>query len=191
VATYGTWAWFPSHLIRVFGLSPGQVGMALGLLLLVGIMLGPIGGALVAESLMKRGHLDAHIRTGLIISLLMLPVALVSLIGSLSLALTLFALFAIVQGSYFGVFAAALQTMTPNRLRATNSSVFVLFNNLAGLALGTALIGGLADLLFRGNRHGIGYALAIVSGCAVLLSVLVASTALRSGRCHADPPAHA
>src|SRR3546814_20404002 len=65
-------------------------------------------------------------------------------------------------GAYFGSTIAALQLITPSEMRASNSALMLMVLTLTGLALGTALIGGLADIAFPGNPAGIGRSMALV-----------------------------
>lgn len=176
VLSYGGLSWFPTHLIRTYGLSPGQVGLVLGFCHLAGPLIGTLGGAVITEKLMARGHSDAPLIT---ISYAAAAASLTfcaPLMPTLPLSAAVWFLSVIAQNAYYGNVLAALQMITPNRLRATNSAFLTLCVTMGGLALGTALIGGIADLAFPGNPRGIGNAMAIVG---MVFGILACITAIR------------
>jgi hypothetical protein len=50
--------------------------------------------------------------------------------------------------SYFGLAIAALQRITPNRMRAQVSAVMLFMTNLFGLALGPSAVAAITDFVF-------------------------------------------
>ena len=59
---YGMTAWYPTLLIREFGLSPGQAGRYLGLVFLIVGSAGSLAAGLLSERLALRGYKDANLR---------------------------------------------------------------------------------------------------------------------------------
>jgi hypothetical protein len=82
------------------------------------------------------------------------------------------------QSGYYGNLMTALQTITPNRLRATNVAIMTIATNLGGFGIGISLIAAVSDGFFAGDPHGIGQALAIVGSLCGLGTSLVAARGL-------------
>lgn len=177
---YGMMAWYPTLLIRSFGMTPGQASFRLGLIYLLLGSVGSLAGGLAAERLSLRGTRDANLRITMIIAFLCLPPALLApLMSSATLLLLLFAVLTFCFNGYFGCSLAAIQLATPVGMRATAAALFLLANSLVGLSLGTAIVPWL-DSLFFGGRGQIGPALAAVGLCATLLAGFAAWSGLRA-----------
>lgn len=56
IVNFGGIAWLPTHLIRRFGLSPGEVGLLLAPIHLVGSLIGAVVGAGLTEWMIRRGQ---------------------------------------------------------------------------------------------------------------------------------------
>ncbi len=63
--------------------------------------------------------------------------------------------------AYYGVAVAAVQLITPNRMRAQVSALMLFMTNLFGLALGPAAVAVLTDYVF-GDDQALRYSLALV-----------------------------
>ena len=162
VLGYGTLNWYPTFLMRSYRLSVGEVGLRFGLIYLVFGSAGALGGAALADWLRKKGHPDANLRTVMLVSLAVIaPAALGPLMPSAVAALVLAAPTVFLLNGYFGVSIAALQLITPNRMRGLNSALFLLINNLAGLAIGSSAVPILTEYVFR-NDLAVRYALAVL-----------------------------
>jgi len=176
---YGLTAWYPTLLIRTFGLTPGQASLRLGLILLLLGSFGSLAGGYAAERLTLKGVRDANLRVVMTIALLcLLPAFLAPLMPSSALLLILFALLTLFFNGYFGCSLAAIQLATPPSMRATGAALFLLANSLVGLSLGTAIV-PLIDKAFFGGQGHIGPALATVGLCATILAAVAAWSGLR------------
>lgn len=180
VLSYGGLTWFPTHMIRTFGLSAGEAGMILGIIHLVGPILGTILGTAMTERFAARGHKDAPLRTVMIIAALAAVTYTAPLMPTLETAAGLWFVSLIFQNAYYGNVLATLQTITPNRLRATNSAMLTLVVSMGGLGFGSALIGAISDGFFAGTAEGIGISMTIVG----LIGGLMASVIAARGRRH-------
>jgi hypothetical protein len=83
--------------------------------------------------------------------------------------------------SYFGVCIAALQLMTPNRMRAQVSALLLFMTNLFGLALGPTAVAALTDFLF-GDDQALRYSLALLPLLVCPLAALLLGRGLRHYR---------
>jgi hypothetical protein len=75
--------------------------------------------------------------------------------------------------------AAAMQVLTPNRLRAQVSALFLLVSNLIGLGVGTTLVALLTDQYFK-DPKAVGSSIGIIVTLAGLLCLWL----LGNGRKH-------
>lgn len=178
IANYGGLTWFPTHMMRNFAMGPLEAGALLGTVQLIGSIIGALGGGALTEILQRRGMADAHLRTIAVSSLGIALGLCAPLMPNVPATLVLWSLAIICLSAYFGSVVAALQLLTPNNLRASNSAMLLVVVSLSGLAIGTALIGAVADLVFPGQVGGIGRALAVVAVPAALISAIVAIRAL-------------
>lgn len=177
---YGLLAWYPTLLIRSFGMTPGQASLRLGLIYLVLGSLGSLVGGFAAERLTIKGIRDANLRVVMVIALLCLvPASLAPLMTSATLLLLFFALLTFCFNGYFGCSLAAIQLATPPGMRATGAAFFLLANSLVGLSIGTSIVPLIDSLVFAGKGE-IGSALATVGLCSTVLAAIAAWTGLRA-----------
>ncbi|MEH6588873.1 MAG: hypothetical protein V7746_01385 [Halioglobus sp.] len=78
----------------------------------------------------------------------MIPAAIGPLLPSAKWALWAAVPIVFFLNSYFGVCIAALQLITPNRMRAQVSALLLFMTNLFGLALGPSLVAAMTDFVF-------------------------------------------
>ena len=180
VMGYGMTAWYPSLLIRNFGLSPGEAGRYLGLIFLILGSAGSVCGGLLSERMALRGRPDANLRVvAMAAAGTAIPATLAPLMPTQWTVLLLFAPACFFFNSYFGCAVAALQLATPPRMRATNSALFLLANSLIGLTAGSAII-PLLDRLFFGASGNIALPLALVAATASTTAAVMAFVGRRA-----------
>jgi len=182
IVTFSAAAWFPTHLIRTFGMTPGEVGIVLGVTHLAGGVLGASLGVILTERWLRRGHEDAYLRTVCLVACLVALTMVAPLLTDKTATLAVWFVSVTLQCAFSGNIMAALHRVTPNRARAFSTAIVILLSNIIGLALGTAIIGAVAQIFFEGVPRGIGYALAIVNTIAALTSALVAARGTRNFR---------
>jgi MFS family permease len=166
-------SWAPAYLIRTYGLHAPDAGYLLGFIVTIACTAGVLFSGWLMDILKTRGYVDAPMRTGVIGGLgVLAPTALLPFVHDLGVASIVLSV-----AFFFAAFpmppsTAAMQLLTPNRLRARIAALFLFCNSLLGLALGSILIGWLNDRVF-GSPQAIGSSLAIVTFSAGILSVLV------------------
>jgi MFS family permease len=168
-------AWLPAYLMRVHGLTPGRAGFWLGSILLVVGVAGVLVGGWLADRMSASGRADATMRVGLYAALAALPfAATATLAGTLPLTLVLIAGLLFTTTMPYGAAAAALQIVTPGRMRATATAIYLCILNLAGIGLGSALVALCTDYVF-GDDLAVGKSLALVGAvCAPLAALVIA-----------------
>jgi len=175
-------AWIPTYLIRTFGLSAGQTGLWLGTILLVFSTAGILTGSWLTDWLRVRGTTDATMRIGLLSGICLLPFAMTATtVPSLWLCLLLFAPLVFFSTFAWGAAAAAIQVITPSRMRATGSAIYLFFLNLVGIGFGPTLVALVTDYGFRDDA-AVGWSIAVVSTLTAPVAIFVFWFGLRSFR---------
>ena len=161
VCGYGIAAWLPSFFQRSFGLSLVETSWyAAGISILGGLMGIWLGGA-VADRLGKRSK-RAYPLTPAIAFLISVPIFLAAMnsgpllaglggsssrVASLALGFGLFLIPTGLNLAWIGPITATVQHLAPAHMRATASALFLLINNLLGIAGGIYYFGFMSDLL--------------------------------------------
>lgn len=176
----GTSLWYPTFLMRTYGLSVGQVGLYYGLLMLVCGTLGTLGGGWLSGVLIRRGRSDANLRIMLYATVMKaVPLVVGPLMPTAALALAFMAVGTLVGMASQGVVLTAIQDVTPNRLRGQVTALTLLTVNLIGLGLGSSLIAAITDFGF-GDEGALRYAISITG--AIMLPIMLLLLATGMGR---------
>lgn len=175
----GLFAWVPSHFMRVYGWSPGEIGGAFGAILLTFGAGGMWAGGLISDRLLpKRGISGA---------------ALVVFWGEacgavaaasfgwapnpfLSLAILSVAVFAF--GAAVAVGPVVIQALAGERIRGQSIAIYLFVVNIFGLGLGPTLIAACSDYVFRDERS-VGRAVGLVALLVMPVAVWLLHVAQR------------
>lgn len=162
VLGYGTMAWYPEFLVRSHGMTPAAAGAQFGLIFIVAGSVGTLLGGFSAKPLRARGYPDASMRLIMVIALLwLLPATLGPMSADSRWALWAAVPIVFFLNSYFALAIAALQNITPNRMRAQISALMLFMTNLLGLALGPSAVAALTDFFFAGDGY-LAYSLSLL-----------------------------
>ena len=146
IVGYGTLIWYPEFLVRTYQMSKSEAGGALGTIFIFAGTAGTFSGAWFSAYLHRLGFTDANMRVVLIAATLCcIPATAAPLMNSSYWALTLATLVIFIHYTHFGVAMAALQNITPNRMRAQVSALLLFVANFFGLALGGSIVASLTD----------------------------------------------
>jgi MFS family permease len=171
---YGILAWTPTLFIRNYDWSPSEIGLGYGLVVLIVGTGSVMGAGWMADALRARGHADANMRVTAIGGLALLPIGVAApLMPTAWLALLATIPVTFLLSLPHGTAPAALQSITPNRMRAQVSAIYLLVTNLIGLGLGPTGVALLTDYVFR-DEFALPYSLAVLAAvtgplCAALL----------------------
>ncbi|MNV33476.1 Hexuronate transporter [compost metagenome] len=161
VCGYGVAGWLPLFFMRSFDLTLTQVSWYYSGIALIGGLLGIWMGGAVADRLGRRSK-GAYPLVPAVAFLISAPCFILAMNspwligllpggGSPALALTVaFLIFLIPTGlnlAWLGPVTAAVQHLAPAPMRSTASAIFLLINNLLGLAVGFFYFGWMSDLL--------------------------------------------
>ncbi|MGV2495177.1 MFS transporter [Pelagerythrobacter aerophilus] len=174
----GTALWFPTFLIRTYSMSPGDVGIYYGGVMLVFGTVGTLFGGWLSGRLMHSGRADANMRIVLFSTLLKgFPLILAPLMPSATLALAMMALGTLIGQASQGVMLAAIQDVTPNQLRGQVTAIALLAVNLLGMGLGASVIAAITDFGF-GDQGALRYSIAITGAVTLPLILIMLVAAL-------------
>ena len=152
-------AWAPSLLIREFGTDPAEIGVLLGVLLMVGFGGGVLLGGILADRAGARGGLAGKLRLCLVVALLIVPASLLvashNFLGVLLGVPLYFALSGMVTATGF----SAILDFVPNRSRGLAMSIAFFLNVALGAGFGPTAV-ALAGAHIFGPEAGLGAALA-------------------------------
>jgi MFS family permease len=160
---YCTSAWYPTLLKRVFGLSVGHASLFLGVATLIFGIGGGLFAGYLADRLLARGRRDAHYLVSIAYCL---AFAVTGSVGSASsspwVCFPLIAVSLAFSNTIIGVVAAALQILTPIRMRGLISSLFLAVAAFVGFAFGPSAVGYATSHIFHDDNL-VGYSLALVA----------------------------
>jgi MFS family permease len=173
VLGYATITWYVEMLIRNFGVQASDVGPKFGWIFIIAGSIGALTGGVLAERLNHR-YADANLRVVVLAALLWVAPGIIGpLMPTQQGALLMAAPILFLMSSYVGPAIAALQTSTPNEMRALASALLLFAANLFGLGLGPPLVGALTTHVLGGDDM-LHVALA---GLAAIFAPLAAVTA--------------
>ena len=146
----GVSAWLPSFLLRSHGVTTDKSGIAVGLSLGIGGIVGTLAGGGVLVDRLSRRDLRWPIW---IVTIAMLFTfignLLVFIAPSGTLAMTIFIVPATLTTVWQAPTLAMTQGLAPINMRATAGACYVLIANLIGLGLGPLTVGSLSDTYAR------------------------------------------
>lgn len=179
---YGILSWTPTYFIRVYGWEPGEVGTRFGLIVLIFGTIGVVGAGWVADYVRKKGYMDANMRTIMIAALILIGIGpLAYLVDDAWMALLLMIPATLLYSMPFGIAPAALQAITPNRMRAKVSALYQFVVNLVGLTLGPTSVAVFTDYIFDGDVY-VGYSIALMIVLAAPITGLLLGSGLKHYR---------
>jgi MFS family permease len=142
----GIFQWLPTFFIRSYHLSTGELGTWFAVIYGVGGLLGTyIGGEWASRRAAGNEPLQLKAMTIACSALAIISTG-IYLTHNRYVALALMGVTAVVGPLATGPLFAAIQTVVPQRLRATSIAIIYLFANLIGTGLGPLGAGVLSDL---------------------------------------------
>ena len=182
VVNIGFNTWTPALFERIYGWTPGQFGLAFGLLLMTCGVGGVAFAGWFSDRLMKAGRTDAPLRVAAWSFLLSgLLAAVAPLMPSATAALFVIAPAIFLSNIPLVCAGIGFQLIVPNRARAQVTGLFIMVTGLVGQGIGPVLIGIMNDHLFPGTE-GVRYSMAIVFGSAAPLMTVLLLIACRQYR---------
>lgn len=144
---YGKTTWAGIYFIRVRGLTPGEVGLILGVLLGFAGAMGTWGGGKLADVLGRKDK--AWITRAPAIGMLIgAPLLFLGYwVDDWRMAVALLFIPSAMNMLYYGPTYMCVQSLVRPELRATATSIMIFAQNLVGLGLGPTVFGFMSDWL--------------------------------------------
>ena len=170
-------SWAPTFLIRHYGFTAAGSGKSLGFAVLILGTLGALAGGALSDRWVNVK--DGTLRIGLIAILLQTVAGIVGpLSGVPVISIACFALVFFSGGFAYTAGAAAIQKLTPPRLRARMSALYLFVVSVIATAAGPTSVALITDKLFR-NPADVGYSMVIVAAIIGPLGCLAFALGLR------------
>lgn len=174
--------WAPEYFIRIHELDRLTVGTRLGLIAALFGGAGIVCGGVFSDWLARRGDPAAPMRTALLGACVLTPVATAAvLVPDADVSLLLFCLLLFFVSFPFAPAATALQMVTPSRMRAQVSAVYLLVVNLAGIGFGGTATALVTDYVFR-DPQSLHWSMAVIAAAGGLLSIGLLGLSVRPFR---------
>ncbi|TNE37688.1 MAG: MFS transporter [Alphaproteobacteria bacterium] len=174
--------WVLTFFVRNFGWTYSEIGIRIGLIILVFGPIGTTAGGWLADRWVARGIIDGKVRIGLAASaLLAVPAVVFPLLPDPNDALIVYAFTVLIASAIWGAAPAAIQDMTPGPMRGQMTALYTGLINLIGLGLGPPSIGLLNDFVFTAPGE-MKYSLIVVGLSGTLLAAIFFTLALRPYR---------
>ena len=176
ICGYGVAFWLPSFFIRSLGLTLAQTSVYYSGISLLGGVAGIWLGGWLADRFGAKNR-AAYALAPAICFLIALPCFLLAMnTTSLSWAFIFFLIPTGLNLAWLGPVLGAVQHLAPANMRTTTSALFLLINNLLGIAVGLWFFGFLSDQLAprygaESMRYAISYGLGFYALSAILLVI--------------------
>jgi hypothetical protein len=149
--------WIPAVAIRVHGWSPGDIGLAYGVILLALSVPGVYVGGWVSDKLTARGQIDTPL------------VVITPILDDMKWLLASLSVVSFGFGMLNGLPGTTLQLVVPNQLRGQIIAAYFLIGTMMSLGIGPTIVAFVSDTLLGGPSQ-IGVSLSIVSGITIVAS---------------------
>ncbi|MEN3747405.1 MFS transporter [Sphingomonas sp. HF-S3] len=167
-----TGAWIPTLLSREYGWSTSEIGVRYGLVVFGCGTVGALSGGFASTFFERRSGHHGSILTALIGFSAMVPLSVAfPLVGEAGVALALIGVMNFFAGFSFGGGHATLQHLTPNRMRARTSALYLLLINIFGGIFGPTTVALMTDYWFA-DPDRLPEAIALICSIASPLALL-------------------
>ena len=165
---YSVVNFFPSFIVRSFGMGLAELGIWLGLIIGIAGGAGFLGGGIIADRLGREGRRKSLTFLALSSLLSLLCYVIVFVTQSVGWAFAMLVVPTAIANFYLAPVLAQAQSLVSQRMRAVASAIVLLLINVIGLAWGPLLTGMLSDALEpQYGVESMRYSLLIV--CSVML----------------------
>ena len=158
----GTSIWYPTFLIRTYGMSATEAGYSFGTLMIICGGLGNLTGGWFSGFFMRRGHPGANLNIMIWVTLVKVaPLVIGPLMPTAGGALLLMGIATFIGQGTNSVALASLQDITPSRLRGQMTALMLMCVTTIGMALGSSIIAAMTQFAFH-DDNALRYSLAIL-----------------------------
>jgi len=149
VIAYATALWSPTVLSRVYGLTPGQAGIAFGLTMIVANLSGSTLGGVIGDRLASRALPAVRFHMSMAVAPLAAVGGLVMFLApSAAIFLVGFAFAGFAAGVLIGNSYPLLYDIVPSSMRGRAAAVYMIVGNIIGLGGGPLAVALLTEMVF-------------------------------------------
>jgi MFS family permease len=178
----GVGFWVPTLFIRTYGWTQKEIGLTQGVVVTVFGTLSLLVGGRLADYFKARGYADATLRMMLFCAVgLAFCGPWLPLMPDPKYALAFYAPAVFFAYAPYGIAAAGVQEITPNRMRGQASALFLFTLNIIGGGAGPVLVGYLTDKAF-GDASMLRYSMTIVGFFSVGSAIALYATGFKHYR---------
>ena len=171
----GSAIWYPAHMARSFGWSPGEIGLWLGSVVVVSAISGKMLCGFMVDRMYRRGYRDGQFRWFAGCMVVATPIGISAMmVSSPWVFLGLLGIFLALMAALPACYSASLNLATPNELRGTGIAFFAGTAGLIGMGSGPLVIAAVSDLVFGEGSIGAGMA-AVIAVCCPLGALVLAT----------------
>lgn len=180
ITLYAFPAWLPAMLMRQFGVNASVVGIEYGSLMLVGGSVGVLAGPVLTSWLERRGRRDAKLIVPLLSALLVAALSVsLPFATTYSTALAIGGLASFCYSLPMAGALAALQIVTPNRMRGVTNAIYVFTVSIIGLGAAPTIVALVTDHVFH-DEGMVGVSLALTSSISALIGLVLLANARKA-----------
>jgi len=182
MAVYGWVSWLAPYFSRIHGLQPNEWAIQYGMIGMVFGIASALSSGYVTNWFKDRGNPDGALRTvmwggvGLVFMTTVAP-----LMPTPALAIGVYAAAGMFANWPPAQALAAINDITPNQLRGTITSIYILIIGIGGAGLGPFAIGLVTDSVFM-DESKIHYSMALVTGVMGFIGVMMVAYGLKAYR---------
>lgn len=165
--------WGVQYFVRVHEMPISAAGLRLGIAIAIFGTAGILAGGWLTDRWRSAGHTDAAIRVGLTAAVALAPIAVwCTLSGNLAVSTLLLAPIGFFTSFPYGAGATAVVVLTPPRMRAQVSAIYLLCVNMIGIGFAPFLTALITDRWFQDDL-AVGRSVALVTGVAAVAACLL------------------
>jgi MFS family permease len=182
ITSYGLGGWTPTFFQRRYGMSMGEIGLYIALVVGGSGMIGFMGGGWLVDRWFASGVKDAHLRY----FVYGIPVITLAAILAFSVAdrpaLSFACMFFIhLLLPFTGPAVGHLQLATPVEYRGRTTALFTMVFNILGMTLGPLIVALLTEHVFH-DAAKVGLSMALMAGVLGVVAFALFALNLKPGR---------
>jgi len=166
----GYLAWLPTFFMRTFSWEAGDVGLVMGLVILIAGTAGALSTGLCVDYMYKKGYVSGAMWISAVIAGATTLFAVAApLVNNEVTAVVLMIPTIFLLSAPWGVAVAAIQGVTPEHYRGRLAALYVFSVNITGMAVGPTMLALFTDYIF-GSEGDLRYSLALAAAIFAPLS---------------------
>jgi hypothetical protein len=166
-------SWIPAFLARVWKLPGGDIGLRLGLIVLLFNTGGQFAAGILVDVIRKRFSAAAVPLFGLLMcAVALVPAAAIPHAPSLEITWPLVALLVCSASSLFTIGTATIVNLTPSHVVGKISGIHFAWVGITGTAIAPTLVALLSDRVFGATPGAIGEALSVFGPTLAVVALL-------------------